>query len=180
MGVHPLTRPGIVIPVDAGRLQVSGRGGLSVMPQIRMACSGASRIARVVLAMLSAPSSRSLPMAGFRRAAIARGALPVWTTERAGCPGRWRRMPRRSSTVVVARCPRLGDLGDGPGAGDDCAGADQQQADQGIPPPATRTRVGYALEVGAQAAGVVLVKGAQFRQDGRDQRGRSGRHGTSM
>jgi hypothetical protein len=36
----------------------------------------------------------------------------------------------------------LGDLGDGPGARDDCAGADQQQADQGIPPPATRTRVG--------------------------------------
>jgi hypothetical protein len=74
----------------------------------------------------------------------------------------------------------LGDLGGGPGAGDDCAGADQQQADQGIPPPATRTRVGYALEVGAQAAGVVLVKGAQFRQGGRDQGGWSGRHGTSM
>ncbi|MFF2522825.1 hypothetical protein [Streptomyces liangshanensis] len=31
----------------------------------------------------------------------------------------------------------LGDLGDGPGAGDDCAGTDQQQADQGIPPSAT-------------------------------------------
>jgi len=52
-----------------------------VMPQIQTACSGASRIARVVLAMLSAPSSRSLPMARFRRAAIARGALPVWTVE---------------------------------------------------------------------------------------------------
>ena len=31
--------------------------------------------------MLSAPSSRNLPMARFRRAAIARGALPVWTVE---------------------------------------------------------------------------------------------------
>jgi hypothetical protein len=61
--------------------------------------------------------------------------------------------------------PPLGDLGDGPGAGDDCAGADQQQADQGIPPPATRTRVGYALEVGAQTAGVVRVEGIQFRQN---------------
>ena len=74
----------------------------------------------------------------------------------------------------------LGDLGDGPGAGDDCAGADQQQADQGIPPPAARTRVGYALEVDAQAAGVLLVERAQFRQDGRDGGGWSGRHGTSM
>lgn len=49
------------------------------MPQIQTACSGASRIARVVLAVLSAPGGRSLPMAGFRKAAIARGALPVWT-----------------------------------------------------------------------------------------------------
>jgi hypothetical protein len=31
----------------------------------------------------------------------------------------------------------LGDLGDGPGTGDNCAGADQQQAGQGIPPSAT-------------------------------------------
>jgi len=74
----------------------------------------------------------------------------------------------------------LGDLGDGPGTGDDCAGADQQQADQGVPPPATRTRVGYALEVGAQAAGVVRVEGAQFPQGGRDRGEWSGRHGTSM
>lgn len=35
----------------------------------------------MVFAMLSAPSSRSLPMVGFREAAIARGALPVWTVE---------------------------------------------------------------------------------------------------
>jgi hypothetical protein len=54
----------------------------------------------------------------------------------------------------------LGDLGDGPGTGDDCAGADQQQADQGIPPPATRT-----LEVDTQTAAIVLE--GQFRQDGR-------------
>jgi hypothetical protein len=74
----------------------------------------------------------------------------------------------------------LGDLGDGPGAGDDCAGADQQQANQGIPPAATRTRVGYALEVDAQAAGVALVEGAQFRQDGGNRGGWSGRHETSM
>jgi hypothetical protein len=74
----------------------------------------------------------------------------------------------------------LGDLGDGPGTGDNRAGTDQQQADQGVPPPATRTRVGYALEVAAQAAGVVRVEGAQFRQDGRDRGGWSGRHGTSM
>jgi hypothetical protein len=52
-----------------------------VMPQIQRACSGASRIARVVLAMLSVPSRRSLPMARFRKAAITRGALPVWTVE---------------------------------------------------------------------------------------------------
>ncbi len=74
----------------------------------------------------------------------------------------------------------LGDLGDGPGPGDDRAGADQQQADQGVPPSAARTRVGYALEVLAQAAGVVLMEGAQFHQDGRDRAGWSGRHGTSM
>lgn len=74
----------------------------------------------------------------------------------------------------------LGDLSDGPGAGDDGAGADQQQAGQAIPLPATRTRVGDALEVDAQAAGVVLVEGAQFRQDGRDRGGWSGRHVTSM
>jgi hypothetical protein len=30
---------------------------------------------------MSAPSSRSLLMAGFRKAAIARGALPVWTVK---------------------------------------------------------------------------------------------------
>jgi hypothetical protein len=35
------------------------------MPQIQTACSGASRIARVVLAMLPAPSSRSLPTLGL-------------------------------------------------------------------------------------------------------------------
>lgn len=60
-----------------------------------------------------------------------------------------------------ALSPR-GDLGDGPGAGDDCAGADQQQAGQGIPPSATRPRVGYALEAGTQAAGVVLVNGPSY------------------
>lgn len=52
-----------------------------MMPQVQTACSGASLIARVVLAMLSAPGSRSLPMDRFRKAAIARGALPVWTVE---------------------------------------------------------------------------------------------------
>lgn len=50
-------------------------------PQIQTSCSDASRITGVVLAMLSAASSRSLPMARFRRAAIARGALPVWAEE---------------------------------------------------------------------------------------------------
>jgi hypothetical protein len=34
--------------------------------------------------------------------------------------------------------------------------------------------------VGPQAAGVVLVEGTQFRQNGRDRGGWSGRHGTSM
>lgn len=62
---------------------------------------------------------------------------------------------------VAGALSPLGDFGDGPGAGDDCAGADQQQAEHWIPPSATRTRVGYALEVGAQATGVVLV-GASF------------------
>ncbi|MGW3513480.1 hypothetical protein, partial [Streptomyces sp. NPDC000994] len=38
----------LLTPQQAGRLQVPGRSGLSVMPQIQTACSGASRIARVV------------------------------------------------------------------------------------------------------------------------------------
>jgi hypothetical protein len=62
--------------------------------------------------------------------------------------------------------PPLGDLGDSSGAGGDCAGADQQQADHGLPPPATRTRVRYALEVDTQTAVIVLV-GGWFHQDGR-------------
>ena len=52
----------------------------------------------------------------------------------------------------------LGGLGNGPGAGDDCAGADQQQADQWIPPPSTRTWVGYALAVGVKAAGAMPAR----------------------
>ena len=35
-------------------------------------------MARVVLAMLSAPRSLRVPMARLRRAAMARGAVPVW------------------------------------------------------------------------------------------------------
>ncbi len=66
-----------------GRQRRWGQGGFKFPvgvavgdAQIQTVCSGSSRIARVVLAMLSAPSSRSLPMARFRKAAIARGALP--------------------------------------------------------------------------------------------------------
>lgn len=42
------------------------------MLQIRTARSGSSKIARLVLAMLSAPNSRSLLVAMFRTAAITR------------------------------------------------------------------------------------------------------------
>lgn len=71
-------------PTWSGRLQVPGRSGLSVMPQIQTACSGASWIARVVSAMLSAPSSRSLPMASAKRPSPA-----------ARCRCGWWRRPRQ-------------------------------------------------------------------------------------
>lgn len=55
---------------------------MPVLPQIQAGCSGSSRIAQVVLAMLSAPSSRSLPMVSFaKRPSAACGALPVRTVE---------------------------------------------------------------------------------------------------
>jgi len=92
-----------------------------------------------------------------------------------------RRHCRHGDHPGCAGCGRaVGAPGCGaPGAGGDCAGADQQQAGQGISTPATRTRVRYALEVDTQRAVIVLV-GGQFRQDGRDPGGWSGRHGTSM
>lgn len=51
------------------------------MPRMGSARWGSSRIARVVLAMLSAPRVFSTPMARLRRVARARGAVPAWTVE---------------------------------------------------------------------------------------------------
>jgi hypothetical protein len=73
------------------------------MPKIRAARSGSSRMARVVLAMLSAPSSRRAPMARLRSAAMARGALPVCTVEASSSKVRSRTWWPAFST---AQCPR--------------------------------------------------------------------------
>ena len=52
-----------------------------VMPRMGSARWGSSRIARVVLVMLSAPRVVSTPMVRLRRVAMARGAVPAWTVE---------------------------------------------------------------------------------------------------
>jgi len=64
----------------------------------------------------------------------------------------------------------LGDLLDGPRAGDHRARADQQNADQGIPTAAARARVRDALEKGAETPDAALVERTQFGQDGKDGR----------
>ncbi|OKJ07748.1 hypothetical protein AMK20_24705 [Streptomyces sp. TSRI0261] len=62
--------------------QVAWVSGLLVMPRSGRACSGWSRVARVVLAMLVAPRVLSRPMARLRKVAMARGAVPVWRRSR--------------------------------------------------------------------------------------------------
>lgn len=73
----------------------------------------------------------------------------------------------------------LGDLGDGPGAGDDCTrrSAASRPGDTTVRDVnAGRVRTGGGRAGGRCRAG----GGDQFRQNGRDRRGWSGRHGTSM
>ncbi|MFD8220492.1 transposase [Streptomyces sp. NPDC059697] len=74
-------RRGLTRPGRPGLDQVPYVPGSLVMPRMGSARRGSSRMAGVVLAMLSAPRVFSTPMARLRKVAMARGAVPVWTVE---------------------------------------------------------------------------------------------------
>ncbi len=78
---HRARRVLVVCPASPGLDQVPWVSGLLVMPRSGRARSGWSRIARVVLAMLTAPRVLSRPMARLRKVAMARGAVLVWRVE---------------------------------------------------------------------------------------------------
>ncbi|MFE1922421.1 alcohol dehydrogenase catalytic domain-containing protein [Streptomyces asoensis] len=72
----------------AGLDQVSWVSGSLVMPGMGSARRSGLRIARVVLAVLSAPRVSSTPTARLHRVAMARGAVAAWTVEASSAKGR--------------------------------------------------------------------------------------------